>query len=89
MRKVWLDARKERSETRPARLVHRAAEAVQEIEATRPLAGDVTKNMRAKFLLVDGVRMGQTLRGEWERSAAAKDRYGADALQGATAFVSS
>ena len=83
-RKVWLDAKKERSETRPARLVHRDFEAIQ---TTRADKAAVVKDMRGKRLLVDTKRMGHTLRGVWEWSAAAKQRYGADALQGATAFV--
>jgi hypothetical protein len=35
-RVVWFDARKERSETRPSRLVHRAHEAATELEQAGP-----------------------------------------------------
>ncbi len=75
-KKVWLNAKKERSETRPARLVHRAFEAVQELEAVRADRCDVVKDLRGTRLLVGKERVGHTLRGEWEWAAAAKTRYG-------------
>ena len=86
-RVVWLDAKKERSETRPARLVHRAHEALSELELGRSDPIQIDKDLRGKRILSGGKRLGHSVNGAWAWSEAAQQRYTKDALAGATAFV--
>ena len=55
---MWLDAKKERSELRPARLVHRAAECLEDVEASREDKAPIVQDLIGKVIKVGGSRVG-------------------------------
>lgn len=74
-RRVWLDIKKSRSELRPARLIHRAAELLQQFEAERVDAKPIDKNAGAKHIDIGGNRAFFSLRSELKATAWAQQRY--------------
>ena len=87
-RVLWLDAAKTRDELRPARLVHRAATAIENMENKFPepdrLA--VEKVMNGKQVKAGGKVMLHTYRGNWQWSSDAADRYKPDQMQMVTGW---
>lgn len=79
-RRVWLDIQKSRAVLRPARLIHRAAELLQQVEAERIDAKDVEKNAGAKHIDIGGNRGFFSLRSELKATTWAQQRYSKDKL---------
>lgn len=77
---LWLDVRRERCETRPARMVHRAAEFLGELEKSQPAPRVITKNVRLRTVDAGADRMVWVVAGAVQTTAAAKARYGAEEL---------
>ena len=74
---LWLDASKTCDELRPARLVHRAATALEDLESKFNV-GDrqkIDKVMNGKQVKVGGIVMGYTHHGSWKWIKSAGDRY--------------
>jgi hypothetical protein len=86
-RVAWLDAKKERAEMKPARVVHRLADFLQDIENTREEKFEVEKVMNGKFVKINGQRVGFTLRGEWQWTAWACSRYSVETMEMAKAYA--
>ena len=84
---VWLDAKKEWAETRPTRMVHRVHDCLADFEVSRQDKQMVEKDTRGKIVKVAGQRMGFTLHGEWRWTDAAMQRYSAEELEMARAYV--
>jgi hypothetical protein len=74
-RKVWLDAKKDRSELRAARVIHRIAEVLAETEALRQDKLEVDKNVAGKVVAVGGSRVCFTLGAAVRWTTWAVDRY--------------
>ena len=86
---VWLDAAKTRDELRPARLTHRGATALSDLESKRPedARGNVEKVMTGKQVKVAGDVMGYSAYGQWEWTRAAHGRYDEDSLKVIKAWI--
>lgn len=84
---VWMDAKKERHELRPARLVHRVFEAIQDLESTREDKMEAEKIMNGKFIKVGGTRAGYSFNSTWKWTAFAVARYTAEQLDVAKAYA--
>ena len=78
---VWLDARLERSETRPARLVHRAAEMMEDVEAKREDRLPIAKKTGGKYIELGGRKAGFSHNGKWVFTELAKQRYQQESLE--------
>ena len=87
-RTVWLDVKKSTAELRPARIVHRMAEIMEEIEAAEDPPLEVTKKLNGKYVEV-GVkkRIGQVRNGSWVWLPFAMTRYQPDQLEFAKAYA--
>jgi hypothetical protein len=85
----WLDAKKERAELKPARVIHRIAEVLQEFENNRDDKGEVKKDTIGKTVSVSGHRACFTLNGSLKWSAWAVARYPQSELEWAQAFAES
>jgi hypothetical protein len=72
---VWLDAKKERSEMRAARVIHRIAKVLEETERLREDTLAVTKHVGGKYVTVNGQRACFTLHGSVKWTAWATARY--------------
>ena len=72
---VWLDVKKTRQQLKPLRLVHRACEIMQSFEDKKPEKIILTKDMRSKKVLRDGVPVGASLYGKWVWEAAGLENY--------------
>ena len=83
---VWLDAQKEPEELRAARVIHRIAEMLNEMESARTPSLEVVKNMRGGYVTVGGTRAAYTLRGDVKWAAWAVNRYSEDERDWATSF---
>ena len=70
-RHVWMDAKKTRASIYPARIVHRMAEVLADIEATMTSPSKIVKFLKGKFINVGGQRVGHTMKGEWKWTARA------------------
>ena len=88
---VWLDAAKTRDELRPARLTHRGAAALTDLESKRPdtSRGVVDKVMTGKQVKVANDVMGYSAYGNWIWTNAASERYDVDSLNMMKAWVES
>ena len=84
---VWLDAKKERSETKPARVMYRMKECLADIEAGREDKAMIKEDMRAKCISVNGTRIGYTLHGQWRWTHAASQRYTLEVMDFAKAYA--
>ena len=84
---VWLDVEKSRNELRPARLIHRGAEALsnQEDNMSEPL--EVTKRMNGKQIKVGNRLAMWTLYGKLQWSKWAQNRYGEEDIEAMSAFI--
>jgi hypothetical protein len=85
----WLDAKKERAELRPARIIHRIAQVLQELENGRDDKGEVKKDTIGKIVSVGGHRACFTLHGSLKWSAWSVARYPQSELEWAQAFAES
>ena len=83
----WLNAKKERSETRPGRIVKRMETCLCDVEAgmESPLA--VEEVMNGKFIRVGGNRVGYTFHGEWKWTAYANSRYSDETREMSRAYA--
>ena len=86
-RVVWLDAKRDRSEMRPARLTHRAFEALQDLGAERIGDKPFVKNIKGKFITLSGRRIGFSLRGDWKWTPEAVEFFGRDILDIVTSYA--
>ena len=84
---VWLDAKKERRELRPSRLVHRIADVLDDLEHSRPDTQPVEKILNGKFVKVAGQRAGFSYHGAWKWTHFATQRYTAEQLDMARAYA--
>eukprot|EP00969_Alexandrium_andersonii_P263192 11634234-Alexandrium_andersonii.AAC.1 len=88
-RYVWLDVKKTAEEMRPARMTHRAHEALSDIAGSAGDTHDITKNMRAKTVESQGKRVGYSLRGEWRWAKFGQDSFAQELLEMAKSCVES
>ena len=90
-RTIWLDAAKTREELRPARLVHRAAEAILNLEngLSENDRRKVEKVMSGKQVKAGGTVMGYTYQGNWIWAQAAVTRYDSSSLEMVKAWIES
>ena len=84
---VWLDAKKEFHELRPARLVHRIYDVLVELESTREDKLKVEKVLNGKFVKLGDRRAGYTLHGQWKWTGVATQRYCQEDLDMARSFA--
>ena len=84
---VWLDAKKDRSEMRPARLTHRAYEALQDLGAEKIGDKPFVKSIKGKFISLSGRRIGYCLHGEWRWTPEAIESFGKDILDLVTSYA--
>ena len=84
---VWLDVKKTTEEMRPARIVHRVAEAIQEIEATQSAPLQVDKKLYGKIVEVGGRKVGQVRNGTWVWLPFACNRYSQEQRENAKAIA--
>ena len=84
---VWLDAKKEKNETKPRRIVHRMAECLEDVEAGRDDKLDVTKVLNTKFIKVGPHRVGYVFKSEWKFTRWGIDRYSDEIREMATAYA--
>ena len=86
-RVVWLDTKRERSERRPARIVHRMEEILTDVEAAMPEPMAVEKFLNGKYVKTGGKRAGYTLKGEWIWTQHAMTRYCEETRNMANAYA--
>ena len=87
-RLAWLDARKERSELRPARVVHRGFEATTVLETRRQSRSDVRKDTRQKSIkLSDDGCLFYGVGGTLRATDLARQRYSEQDLEWVLAFA--
>ena len=75
---VWLDVAKDRSETRPALIIHRMADYLADVEAGMESPLPVDRQVPGKYVKVGSERAGYTLNGAWVWSRWAMTRYSED-----------
>ena len=87
-RVVWLDVKKSREELRPARIVHRMTEMIQEFESAEQNPLKVEKKLNGKYVEVgDHKRVGQVRKGSWVWLPFALERYETDQLEFAKTYA--
>ena len=77
---IWLDAKKSRSEMKPARLVHRITQVLQDFENAMPQPQVLEKNMMGKTVRSPAGQLGWSRSGTWIWTGLAKARYSAEQL---------
>lgn len=87
VRSVWLEAKKERAELRPSRIVHRMEDILTDIEQGRPDTVEIEKVMNGKYIKVGGRRAGYIYKGEWKWTAWATERYNEETRDMAKAYA--
>ena len=83
---VWLDVKKGREELRPARLVHRISELIEEAESARPDKMPVGKVMNGKYVKVGEQKVGYSCKASWIWTRFGQERYGKDFCDMAKAY---
>jgi hypothetical protein len=83
---IWLDAQRTRDEMRPARIVHRIFDGLENLERPRTDKIVLTKNMPGKLIESPSGRMGWTQQGNWVWSQIARQRYHAEDLDAIKAY---
>ena len=66
---------------RPARIVHKAAEYLEELEAGTAVKMRIDKEMRGKFINVGDKKAGYVACGSWHWTAFARSRYKIEDLE--------
>ena len=84
---VWLDAKKSRAEMKPARLVHRIAQVLQDFEDGRPDTQALEKNMVGKNVRIPAGQLGWSRAGVWIWTGLAKARYTTEQLDIAKSYA--
>ena len=84
---VWLDVKKTREEMRPARIVHRMAEFLGEVETQQSEKLPIKKVLNGKYIEVGDKRVGRVMNGAWHWDAFAKARYSKEQLVSAKGFA--
>ena len=84
---AWLDAKKERSEMKPARMMHCVHDLLVDIETSREDKAVVEKDPKGKIVKAGGKRIGFSLRGVWWWTEEANKRYSTEQLKLAAAYV--
>ena len=84
---VWLDVKKDREEMRPARVVHRITELIEEAESARDDRLPVEKVLNGKFVKLGPQRAGYVSKGNWVWTALAVSRYPQEFRDMATAYA--
>ena len=85
---VWLDVLKDRAELRPARIVHRAFDMIEEMEAKMQPPLKLEKRLDGKYIKAEGnKRIGFVAGGQWHWSPWARARYPSDALDEAKQYA--
>ena len=84
---VWLDAKKSRAEMKPARLVHRIAQVLQDFEDSRPDKQVLEKNMIGKNVKIPAGQLGWSRAGAWIWTNLAKTRYTTEQLDIAKSYA--
>ena len=88
--KAWLDAKKERSELRPARMCHRLHDVLGHVEEKR--GGDhqpaeLDKNMMQKTISANKTRVALIIKGSVMWTEAGKRWYSAEGMALATSYA--
>ena len=84
---IWLDAKKSRTEMKPARLVHRIAQVLTDFEDARADKQPVEKNMIGKNVRNASGQLGWSRAGIWIWTAVAKARYTVEQLDIAKSYA--
>ena len=84
---IWLDAKKSRTEMKPARLVHRIAQVLTDFEDARADKQPIEKNMIGKNVRNASGQLGWSRAGVWIWTAIAKARYTVEQLDIAKSFA--
>ena len=84
---IWLDAKKSRTEMKPARLVHRIAQVLTDFEEARADKQPVEKNMVGKNVRNASGQLGWSRSGVWIWTAVAKARYTVEQLDIAKSYA--
>ena len=84
---IWLDAKKSRTEMKPARLVHRIAQVLTDFEEARADKQPIEKNMVGKNVRNASGQLGWSRAGVWIWTAIAKARYTVEQLDIAKSFA--
>ena len=84
---IWLDAKKSRTEMKPARLVHRIAQVLQDFEDGRADKQQIEKNMIGKNVRNASGQLGWSRAGIWIWTAVAKARYTVEQLDIAKSYA--
>ena len=88
-RRFRLDAKREPSETKPLRMIHRIAEMLTDAEEEWPDKLPITKVMNTKQVRVGSNRACMILDGRVKWTPWAATRYECDVLDGARAYAES
>ena len=84
---IWLDAKKSRTEMKPARLVHRIAQVLTDFEEARADKQAIEKNMIGKNVRNASGQLGWSRAGVWIWTAIAKARYTVEQLDIAKSYA--
>ena len=84
---VWLDAKKSRAEMKPARLVHRITQVLQDFEDSKPDKQALEKNMIGKNVRIPAGQLGWSRAGAWIWTNLAKTRYTTEQLDIAKSYA--
>ena len=88
-RRVWLDAKKERSELWTARCLHKAAAVLDDIESKQDDAGALEKNVAAKTIKLRGNIICWSLKTGIRFGAEAMRRYSPEDMETVRAYAES
>ena len=72
---------------RPARIVHRMAEFLEEMEASQSSSLPIEKKLMGKTIEVGRKRVGRVINGVWHWDAFANNRYSKEQLDSAKGFA--
>ncbi len=86
---VWLDIEKTRTELRPARIIHRATEMLEEIESLKVEKITIEKFINGKQIKSQGKMLAWSFHGALQYSAYARQRYSEEERQQVVAFAES
>ena len=78
---VWCDAKKTRTELRPARIVHRIHECLSDLEKSKPSEVLILKDMPSKSVTRAGHLLGKIVWGKWRWMPEAHEAFSEEQLQ--------
>ena len=82
-----MDVKKTTEELRPARIVHRVAEFLEEMESSQSSPLPIEKKLNGKYVMIGDKRAGYVCAGAWQWCAFAKGRYSLEQLDSAEGYA--